>query len=333
MNKLRSILAVPKPKIAVFRALQLGDLLVCIPAIRALRKSYPNASITIIGLPWQKILLERFPQYFDEFISFPGWPGLPEQSFDATSILTFLKTMQEKKYDLLLQMQGDGSIVNEMIMLCGARQCGGFYSSLSFKPNTELFVEYPNYGNEIYRMIKLMKFYGIKIDGDELEFPLYESDYQEVDNLQIGLEQNRYVCIHPGANDPERRWPVENFVQVGDLCARLGYKVVLTGVINESYLTKKIAHLMKYPSIDLAGKTTLGGLAALIKKAKMLICNNTGVCHVSAALKIQSTIILLKADKERWSPLNLHLHQTIDWKTHQDISMVLSSIEKSLSSY
>ena len=70
-------------KIAVLRALQLGDLLCAIPAIRALRHAYPHTEITLLGLPWAKSLVERFPNYFNRFILFPGYPGLPEQTYDA----------------------------------------------------------------------------------------------------------------------------------------------------------------------------------------------------------------------------------------------------------
>jgi ADP-heptose:LPS heptosyltransferase len=69
-------------KIIVFRALQLGDMLCFIPAMRALRKAYPNAHITLAGLPWAKSLVERFNKYFNDFIWFPGFPGLPEQALN-----------------------------------------------------------------------------------------------------------------------------------------------------------------------------------------------------------------------------------------------------------
>src|SRR5947209_18528309 len=93
-------------KIAIFRALKLGDMLCTIPAIRALRAAYPNAEITLLGLPWAKIFVERFYMYIDRFIHFPGFEGLPEQRYNKQLLSDFIKQMRAEDFDLVLQING-----------------------------------------------------------------------------------------------------------------------------------------------------------------------------------------------------------------------------------
>ncbi len=76
-------------KIIVFRALQIGDMLCAIPTIRALHNAYPEAEITLVGLPWAKMLTERFPDYFHALITFPSYRGFPEQPVDYFAFLIF----------------------------------------------------------------------------------------------------------------------------------------------------------------------------------------------------------------------------------------------------
>src|SRR5687768_3103354 len=95
---------VPAQRIAIVRALMLGDLLCAIPAVRALRGANLDAHITLVSLQWAVELADRFTHYFDGFLRFPGFPGLPEQSVNPSEVQRFLRTAQESRFDLVLQM-------------------------------------------------------------------------------------------------------------------------------------------------------------------------------------------------------------------------------------
>jgi ADP-heptose:LPS heptosyltransferase len=187
------LLPVEIQKIVVFRALQLGDMLCAIPGIRALRHVYPNSHITLIGLPWAKSFTERFSQYFDGFISFAGYPGLPEQPFEPEAFTQMLTAIQQEKFDLAIQLQGNGSIINPMMELFGARYTAGYSIAGHYAPNNDLFLPYPGYGHEIERHIALMGFLGIPSQGTDLEFPLIPEDEEELTSLHLGIEPQKYV--------------------------------------------------------------------------------------------------------------------------------------------
>jgi ADP-heptose:LPS heptosyltransferase len=68
---------------------------------------------------------------------------------------------------------------------------------------------------------------------------------------------------------------------------------------------------MREPARDLAGCTTLGGLAALIARARLLVCNDTGVSHIAAAMRTPSVVIACGSDPKRWAPLDRELHRVL----------------------
>lgn len=309
-------------KIIVFRALQLGDMLCHIPAIRALRHAFPQASITLAGLPWAKSFTERFNEYFDDFIWFPGYPGLPEQRVEPVIFASFLNHVQHKHFDLALQMQGNGTIVNAMVELFEAHYTAGFYLPGDYAPNKEYFIPYPNEGSEIERHLRLMEFLGIPSQGTELEFPLTRQDQQDYANLKLHLVPKGYVCIHPGSRGSWRQWPTSHFAAMADYAVECGFDAVITGTKDETDIVNEVINHMKHPAINLAGKTSLGAIGILIKNAYALISNCTGVSHMAAAFKTPSIVISMDGEPERWGPINKQIHRTINWLNQPDFENV-----------
>lgn len=109
-------------KILIIRALMLGDLLCAVPALRAVRARWPLSCVTLLGLPWAKWFASRFHRYIDDFIEFPGFPGLPEIKPDISRIPSLIQRIQNEHFDLALQMHGSGSVVNPLMMLFGAKK-------------------------------------------------------------------------------------------------------------------------------------------------------------------------------------------------------------------
>lgn len=300
--------------IAVFRALQLGDMLCAVPALRALRHAHPQAHIALIGLPWAADFVNRFQVYLDEFILFPGYPGLPEQPVNAKATDAFCDSIRARKFDLLLQMQGNGNIVNPLVETLNARVTGGFCRMSKYCPNPHTYIEYPDDEHEINRHLLLMEHLGIPPRGTYLEFPFTSS---------FPIPETPYICVHAGSRSAARQWPVRHFATLADHFAAKGYTIILTGSSSEKTLAAAVAARMDHKAASLAGHTSLDDMAALLQHASALFSNCTGVSHMAAALETPSVIISMDGEPYRWGPMNKKLHRTIDWTEAPDYNTVL----------
>ncbi len=317
-------------KIAIFRALQLGDMLCAVPAIRALHHAFPDAKITLLGLPWATSFVNRFNQYIQEFKWFPGFPGLPEQPFKADETLRFLHEMNEEKFDLILQMQGNGAIVNPLIPLMGSTISAGFCKADDYCPDTNLYLLYPEGIHEKDRHLRLMDNLGIPRHGDEMEFPLFPQDEIELQLSGIDLRAGSYVCIHPGSRGTWRQWPPAFFAMLGDVCTKNGKTVVLTGTNDELEIVQRVANKMQSKPIIAAGKTSLGAMSVLLRDAYALISNCTGPAHIAAALRTPTVVISMDGEPVRWTHVYDKIHFALDWTTNPDLDLAISATEQLL---
>lgn len=302
-------------RVAVVRALPgWGDMLCSVPALRALRRALPHANITLVGLPWAAAFVKRFSRYIDDLLEFPGFPGFPvPEEPEAGAILAFLAAAHGRRFDIALQMHGSGITSNPFTEMLGARCTAGCYVQGNYCPDPERFLPYPAAEHEIRRGLRLLEFLGAPSQGEDLEFPLIREDWAELSSMGAasGLHDREYVCIHPGASLPARRWIPERFARVADALSQKGLPVVLTGAASERDLAREVGAQMRMPFRDLTGPMSFGALGALISRARLLICNDTGVSHLASALRVPSVVVFTAADPERWAPLDHALHRAV----------------------
>jgi ADP-heptose:LPS heptosyltransferase len=303
----------PIDNVLVLRALMLGDMLCATPALRALRAALPGARISLVGLPWARELAERLPSV-DEFIEFPGWPGLPERTAaDAGARQQFIEGLRRRPFDLAVQLHGSGAIVNPLVSSVGARHTTGFNHAEGWTPAADaaLFADWPETGTEVERLLALTDHLGLPRRGLQLDFPLRDADRDGAAALCRGLGERPLAIVHAGAQLPSRRWPLERFGEVADALAEAGLAVVLTGSAAERELVDELARQLQKPALNLVGSTSLWTLGALVERARVVVCNDTGISHLAAALGTRSVVVASGGDVARWAPADTRRHAVL----------------------
>lgn len=361
----------PIRRIAILRALHLGDLLLAVPALRAIRDRFPRAEITLIGLPWAEDFARRFGRYVDRFVAFPGYPGIAEAPHYPERTARFFAEQRAYGYDLAIQMHGNGAASNGFCLALGARLTAGYFADTSGAAPDGLAVAapYPDGAHEIARNLGIARLLGATCLTTALEFPLRPADHAEAARLLRPLAglPRPWIGLHAGARAPSRRWPAERFATVATALARReGATIILTGAPDEVETARRVDALMAIepsrspkggaglattaleearwskrkargeaglattaarrsrtsasPSprregglggedlLNLAGRTSLGGLAAVIRRLDLYITNDTGPSHLAEAVGTPSITLFGPADPHRWAPLDAHRH-------------------------
>ncbi|HEX6799862.1 MAG TPA: glycosyltransferase family 9 protein [Ktedonobacterales bacterium] len=376
--------AAPIRRIAILRALQLGDLLLAVPALRSIRDRFPRAEITLIGLPWAQDFARRFSRYVNRFIAFPGYPGIAEAPYAPARTAHFFSEQRACGYDLAIQMHGNGAASNGFCRELGARLSVGYYGDE--KPEgLAIAAPYPEGAHEIARNLGLACLLGATCLTTALEFPLRPADTVEAARLlrPIASLPRPWIGLHAGARAPSRRWPAERFAAVAATLTRCeGATIILTGGSDEVETARAVAALMEVATqhapegeaglattaledaewsareatgeaglaatasarsprpvrlgatgddsssassaslralrvprnlsdggpLNLAGRTSLGGLAAVIRRLDLYITNDTGPSHLAEAVGTPSITLFGPADPRRWAPLDAERH-------------------------
>ncbi len=288
-------------RVAIVRALRIGDVICATPAFRSLKQALPDAEITLIGLPFVRELVARSP-HLDHFVEFPGFPGMAEQFFDARRTTRFFKEMQAHAFDLAIQMHGSGVYSNPFTLLLGAGATAGFVRPGDSAGRLDAALPFPEGGHEVRRPLVLATFLGAPNHNEATEFPLLMKDHREAEEL-LNRADFPLIGLHPAARDATKRWALDRFAKAGiELQKNHGGTVVVLGGRDEPPLAQTVADMVGEKCLNLAGKTNLGVLGAVIARLAVLVTNDSGPAHVAYALRTPTVTIFGGTDPSVWGP-------------------------------
>ncbi len=277
-------------KILIIAPNWIGDAVLALPAISRIRKSFPIAMITIIGLPHICELFQESP-YVDEIRMYKGGMGglaagfsLRSEKFDMAILLP-----NSFRSALLVRLAG-------IPLRCGYNRDGrGFLLNMPVRLDPQITrVHQTDYYRNIVRSIASSPLTKSQLflSQDETRQALNTLNENHItpDDLIIG--------INPGATyGSSKRWYPERFGHVAStLSKRYHAKVIVFGSHKEMDIAEEIVRTAEMPLLNMAGKTSVRGLMALISCCRLVVTNDSGPMHIAAALGIPVVAIFGSTD-------------------------------------
>jgi ADP-heptose:LPS heptosyltransferase len=279
-------------RIVVLRGGGIGDLILALPALEALRAAYPTAELVLPGSPAHAELLgnRRSPASRVEVLPVaPGVRESPGRIADASELRAFRDRLRHGgPIDLAVQLHCGGRYSNPFLLSLGARHTVGLATD-DAEP-LERTLPYVYYQHEIMRWLEVVALAGaepVTVDP-HLEVTAAEVDATARHVPRAGAP---LAVVHPGASDPRRRWPVERFAAVIEGLLDDGAVVRIVGGAEDRDLADELVHLVDHDRRGrvslvgaLAGTLDLGRTAALFAAADVVVANDSGPRHLAQAV-------------------------------------------------
>ena len=299
-------------KIAILRANALGDFIVTLPAIEAIRAAYPNAELVLLGKPWHKEFLTPGRSPIDRVIVVPVMKGIRDEKKYAENIKeqeTFFEEMKKEHFDVAIHFEGNGVSANRFINQLNAGLTVGLTSENAEK--IDRAIDFYYYQSEVIRYLEVASLIDAKPISLEPQLNVLNQDVEEVKGLLSLLDKKPFVVLHPFATDIRRTWPAENYVPLADWFCEQNIEVVFTGLKEDNGEVEKMISKMKNKAINTCGAVNLGGLAALLQKACVVIGGDTGPVHLARAVNTPTVGIYWAPNLINWGPLTRSIHRPV----------------------
>ena len=277
----------PAAKILVRAPNWAGDVVMATPGFRALRAAHPQAHIALQVRPSLAPLVAGSP-WFDAV--------LPLDSYHrgASALAREALGLRAERFDLGLCLPDSFSSALAM-RLAGVRRVVGYRTQ---GRGFLLHVAVPPPAGLVARerhVLGLVEAAGCPARGTELELFVTADEEARAEALLAaqGIAADRpLAAIAPGASyGSSKLWPAESFARVGDALAAEGLAVVMVGAPDEAALAARVVAAMRAPAASLAGPLDLGAGKAVLRRARVLVCNDAGARHVAVALGVPAVVL------------------------------------------
>ncbi len=296
-------------KILVVLSAGLGDFLIAVPALKALRRRYPAARITLAVSSKTLSYAQRCPDAnrvvaLDAFHLFS--PAAAKQ-------LRLICELRAERFDLALNLYEISTFAGMLKMralfaaispaLCAGRDTdgrGSFYDIRS--PDSP--ADGADHGEHYSRLVDLL---GCQTRPQDKAALWINADARQAAEDFLSANQARpgeaFLGIHPGSARRSRHWLPGRFAQTADALSRsCGLRVVILGGAGEAGLAEEVASLMEHNPLLSAGKLSFESSLALIQRLRLLICTHSSLMHAANAFSVSFVALQGISDMRRDGP-------------------------------
>ncbi|MFO7654960.1 MAG: glycosyltransferase family 9 protein [Candidatus Krumholzibacteriia bacterium] len=298
-------------RILVAQRSRMGDLVLLLPMLRALRRQFPDARLDL-GLGREPAWDPR-PLLGPDLVDDVKVIELPRGSQDRERLAACLRLVR-KRYDLVISGAAFG-VVREAFF-AGAPRHAGLVDGHRMQGLLHPAVAADNWRHQVDLNLAVAEAVGCTVVGGErmpvledgLPSPAASADAMARLGIPVG---SPLIMLHPGSQRPSRRWPADRFAELATrvLAERPDARVALSGTGSERPLTGQVAGgvpaELRERVHDLAGNTDLEGLLALIARSDVVVCNDTGIMHLARAAGRPLLALLGPENPRRWEPYPL----------------------------
>ncbi len=292
---------VPEPKkILCIRIDHIGDVLLTTPAFRALRKRYPKARIDVLVRSFSKEILDG-NKNISKILTFDfPWLGLHGKKASWKETISFIKHLRKEKYDIAIDFHADPR--NILLATKAARYRIGYgIRGFGFLLNKVVHFR-KGARHQIQRNLDLIRALGAD-STPNMDFVIPASAKNKAKSLLKPAGNAKLVGITPATGRKPKYWLNARWAEVADaLVEKYKVKIVLTGGKGDAKDIEEIISNMTHKEkiINLAGKTSLKELGAVIQQCNIFLSPDTGPAHIARALNLPLLVLFGPENPKQW---------------------------------